>query len=602
MYRCYTEIDDDDVLSNFPVPATWAHIESFVPNVVQNRPRVEVWDADPSDAALAAQHRALIFYYWRRNRLKMELVPYVKGSLIWGTTIWKVRHTRQTAMRSTRKTSTLGELRLRFQEQVQGLPPGTLPRPIEFDEVETTIYDDPVLEPVDLDFFYPHPDMRDFESGERSGYWAIEERPTEWQEVEREMAAGNPSGYDEDVVRMVDQKMEDGNPFDRYSDSHKQHLRDRFKETFGPETVPQMDPQRREVTLFTQTFAGKKVTVIKEFPDLPPLRNSPNRYGKINFAKFTPIPDPANSFYGISLAEMMYSLNLELTTLHNSRMDHVLGAIHPMFSVIRGSGVNPHNIRWRPWGSYEVDDHTDILPVQLPEMKVAAYRESAEIDSWLQKVGASNPQMAFNDPRGGDSTATEASLNFRASGSRAGLMYHVLSYQPLERLGWLWVKCSEMFKTLPQVVRITGRQPQQRQDQNVQLGPSEVEPGVVRTDPHLLSKGFNAEPDLIIDVGQEEPETRQFRLQRSINALQTVGQIPLEAWANPIIQKLGVQMLQGTGDEFAHETVQQLVQGVSQQALETQLQERQAAAAASQAQTEGQQLSIDQGGSQGPRP
>lgn len=604
MYRCYTEIDDDDILSNFPVPATWAHIESFVPNIVANRPRIEVWDAEPNDAGLAAMHRALIFYYWRKNRLKLELVPYVKGGLIWGTTIWKVRHTRQTAMRSMRKpTPTLLELKMRFQEQVQGLPPGTLVRPVEFDEVETTIYDDPVLEPVDLDFFYPHPDMRDFESAERDGYGVIEERPTEWQEIEREMAAGNPSGYDPEVVKMIGKKLEEGgNPRDRFSDSHKQKLRDRFKETFGPEMVPQLDPQRREVTLFTQTFASKKVTIVKEFPDLPPLRNGSNRYGMINFAKFTPIPDPANGFYGISLGEMMYSLNLELTVMHNARMDHILGAIHPMFSVIRGSGVNPAAVRWRPWGHIEMDDHTDMQPIVLPEMKVAAYREIGEIDSWLQKIGQTNPGMGFQSPSGGDATATEASLNFRASGSRAGLMYHVLSYQPLERLGKLWIKCSEMFKSIPQVVRITGREQQPQGQEQPELGPAEIEPGVVRTDPETLSRGFSSEPDLIIDIGQEEPETRQFRLQRSINALQTVGQIPLEAWANPIIQKLGVQMLQGTGDEYAHETVQQLVQGVSQQALQAQLAEQQAKAQAAGAQTEGQQLSIDQGGSQGPRP
>jgi hypothetical protein len=349
------------------------------------------------------------------------------------------------------------------------------------------------------------------------------------------------------------------------------------------------------LTLLTQTFAGKKVTIVKEAPDLPPLRNRVNPYGMINFTKFTPIPDPAHNFYGISLAEMMFSLNLELTTLHNARMDHVLGAIHPMFSVIRGSGVNPHAIRWRPWGHYEVDDHTDIQPVVLPEMKVAAYREGAEIDAWLQKVGASNPQMAFNDPRAGDATATEASLNFRASGSRAGLMYHLLSYQPLERLGWLWVKCSEMYKSMPQVVRITGRQ-QGPQLQQQQLGPAEIEPGVVQVDPSALARGFNQEPDLIMDVGQEEPETRQFRLQRAINALQTAGQIPVEAYANPIIQRIAVQMLQGLGDEFAHETVSQLAQGVMVQ------QQRAQQIAQNQAQTEGQQLSRDQGGSQGPRP
>jgi hypothetical protein len=61
-YRSVIEIDDDDIRSNVSVPLIFSHIEAYLPRLVANKPRVEVWGRGPEDSRRAALHRAHIFY------------------------------------------------------------------------------------------------------------------------------------------------------------------------------------------------------------------------------------------------------------------------------------------------------------------------------------------------------------------------------------------------------------------------------------------------------------------------------------------------------------------------------------------------------------
>lgn len=592
-YRAYTEIDDDEIFSNFAVPAIWVHTESYVPRVVMNRPRIEVWENEPNDAALAAMHRALIYYNWRLLRMKFELVPYTKSALTYSTAIWKVRHLKRVSTRMFRQpVSQLEQLRLMLIEQERGVPFGSMPRPVDYLPRKVTSYDDPWLDPVDLDLFYPHPNSRDI----GDNYPVVEERVVALSDLVAE-AEANKDWYDREVVAEVEKRAREKNPLERYSGSHQTRLRERRLQTFGSERVPLLDQNTRQVTELTWTSPSQVISIIKEYPDLPPIVNKRNRIGEKNYVVFTPIPDPNRDFYGISLNEVLYSLQLESTTLHNARMDYFLGAIHPMFSVIRGSGLGPHSVRWGPWKMLEVDDHADLAPIQTPEIKGSIYREEQSIDRWMQAVGAPDPMVGLQNPAAARASATESQLIAQGSGAKAGLIYHIMSAQPLDRLGRLLIRINELFKTQEQRVRIVGRDmqpPVARQE----LRPGEVEPGVIGIDPNRLANGFQADPDLVVDVASEEPETRQFRLQRAIQAIQTAGQIPPEAWANPVIQRVGVQMLQGLGDEFAHETVQALAANVqSQQIVDQRTAE---GGRSSSVVTPGQQIAADQGAGEAP--
>ena len=84
-YRGYVEQRDDDIKSNLVIAAILAQVEAFLPRLVANRPKVEVWPRGPEDRVRAAQHRAKLDYDWDHMRMPIKTVNMVKGSLIFGT-------------------------------------------------------------------------------------------------------------------------------------------------------------------------------------------------------------------------------------------------------------------------------------------------------------------------------------------------------------------------------------------------------------------------------------------------------------------------------------------------------------------------------------
>ena len=105
MYRGFQELKDDEIMSDFHVPDTWAHIEAYVPRVAGARPRIEVWESEDNDADLARMHRGLLFYDWRKLKIPFWLIPFVKAALVFGTSAWRVRHRKEVGSKPVMQTS-----------------------------------------------------------------------------------------------------------------------------------------------------------------------------------------------------------------------------------------------------------------------------------------------------------------------------------------------------------------------------------------------------------------------------------------------------------------------------------------------------------------
>ena len=69
-YRAYVEIKDDDIRSNLVIASIFAQIEAYIPRLVANRPKIEVWPRGPEDRLRAAQHRAKLDYPAIRRRFQ----------------------------------------------------------------------------------------------------------------------------------------------------------------------------------------------------------------------------------------------------------------------------------------------------------------------------------------------------------------------------------------------------------------------------------------------------------------------------------------------------------------------------------------------------
>lgn len=513
-YRAYVSVDEDDVRSNLVIPLVHAHVEAYLPRLVVNRPKIEVWGRGPEDTIRAAQHRHLISYDWDAMTMPFKVVNFVKSAEIFGTAWFKVYHKREARTRIVKRPVEVPRM---FAGIIQ------LGTDFENREVEESVltWDDPQVDLLEVDQVYPDPDGYD----EESCRWIIHRYPVDLDTLDLAQKGDGSPLYDQGAINELKKLAKHGNP--EHMDMEDSVKKER-QETFGPEMQPNIDTHKRRFWLIEQWSDDKVVVVAEGFPDVKPLRNERNPYGIKPFCRFTPIPDP-NAIYGISVVEILFSLQLELSTLHNVRMDHIVQGAHQMHSILRTANLNPRQLRWRPGGSIYVNDHDDIKPVDTKPLEFAAYRESDDIRMWAQQAsGATDTFTGMRTSSSGD-TATEASILQQASASRAGLMFQILGMQSLNRLGKILMRINEAHISDERLVRIIGDDFAQTQ--------------FVKVTPEELASGSGMDLDAVVDIAETEPANKAFRRKEKIEAIQTIGAIYQDP-NHPVIQRLVAELLE----------------------------------------------------------
>jgi hypothetical protein len=564
-YRTYFETPDDGSMSELAVPLIFADVESYMPRLAASKPEIGVWPRSIGDESRAGKQRVLIDYWWETSRMGLSLIDYVKTAKIYGTAIWFIDYRKEVRNRMRRVAR---------QEQVSLLD-GLLPVPGQFREVQElqegpeVVWDGPRVYLMDPDEILPDPDGWDIDSCS----WLIHKKKTNLEDVLASLEAGEDI-YDEAAAREIIKWLKDANPEEKDAND----LRNERQTTFG-ETLVGIDPHKRVVTELVCWYDGKVVSIIKENPKLPPLQYRMNPLGRKPFVKFCPIPLP-KEFYGISLVEVLYSLAVELNILHGARLDNLLYAAHRMFKILRTSNLEAGELQFRPGGALYVDDMRDIEELQTGATNFGLYRETDEIRMWAQRGGGSTD--TFQGIEGGG-TATEANLLAQASGSRAGLMFRILTIGPLYDLGQLLILLNEIYMTEPQQVRVTG-------DKFSPLSFEEVRP-------EELINRTGLTLDLKIDVAATEPESRQLRLQRATAGIQTFGNLGMPM-THPFMERMLLEIGEGFGFENASDLIVDGREAIAQQqALE---QAQQAPEGPSRlAETEGELLAAEGGANEG---
>jgi len=123
--------------------------------------------------------------------------------------------------------------------------------------------------------------------------------------------------------------------------------------------------------------------------------------------------DDPDVLYGVGVCEMTASLQEEVTTLHNMRLDGTQLAMLKMFFARRGSGLA--NEELSPFKVLEMDDPmTDLRPVDFPDIAGSCLTGEMVAREYADKVtGASDYMAGFNDKTVG-SGATLGGTTFLA--------------------------------------------------------------------------------------------------------------------------------------------------------------------------------------------
>ena len=554
--------DMDSSISRLVIPLIFSDVEAIGPRLMEANPRIEVHGREPEDENRAALMRLVLFYFWDLMGMAMQLINFVKAAEIYGTAIWKVVY------KQTSETRLVREIDV-STTSLLGIPIG-IEKKIIHAARDVMTWDDPFVSLCEIDQVFPDPDGMDISSCS----YVIHRTVATLPQLEAAMKDGKPL-YKKAVLSKLKKRLRDqGNP--RSEGSNVETIVKEMKKDLGGEPELSPDLNKHEMHLLENWEDARVITVIEEFPDLDPIRNEYNDAGEKPFVKFTPIPVP-NEFYGISIPEVLFSMQVELSSLHSMNLDNLAYSIHQMWKILKTSGINPRNIRFRPGGHIWVKEMDDIQPLQSSFNNFPIQRITSEIGQWAQKAGITDTAKGIKSELSGR-TATEASLLAEASGSRISLMFQILGNQSLRPLGKKLVRLYELFMSEEKSVRIGGEQ----------FGDVS---SFIKVSPEDLLSGSGVDLDVTIDVAQTDPMTRQFRLLRAKDMLQSLSALKLPP-NHPAVEYMLAEMLRGYG----HPRPEQLMQSPKAQLL--------GAAGAAQGQPQGgdnisqifEQLAADQGG------
>lgn len=501
LYRSYVAAPDWPFETALFIPLIFSTIESFLPRMVAQRPRLVVEARNDEDMPTANVHRQLLEYQWDFLGMNIKLLELVKNALIQGTAWGKVSWATKTRTRSFRQ---------RTEDEFGN------PVTIE-GEQELVVYDDPVVDIPDLEDIYPDPDGRDVDSCR----FIIHRMKMQWHELDE---AANPVsegglGWDREAVNKLK---------DIRHKLAKEEL-DRQKRNRREFTTGQSTPDKAGAHFWEfdvlEYWEDDRLAVVVLEPEII-LFNGVNPYwhGKKPFIRLVDNVLP-NELYGVGEAEILESLNLELNTMHNMRLENVKRDVMQMYLVNVNSPAWGMNLKFKPQGIIPVNDPNDVTPLFHPGQKAASYREEDMLRLWAQLTsGATDPFQGISSDIGNE-TATGATILSQAASSRVGLKFQILTEMALRPLGELLLSLNEQFIEQDRVLTITGPEGVQR----VPLTPAAIATG-------------GAQLDVRIDVGATDPVNKELRLQRSIQGLQVLGQVFGDP-NHPAIQTLVARIL-----------------------------------------------------------
>jgi hypothetical protein len=142
---------------------------------------------------------------------------------------------------------------------------------------------------------------------------------------------------------------------------------------------------------------GKKIIQNKENP----LFSMEKPFDRV---MWHPMP---NEFWGKSLADAVESLQLELNTTRNQRIDNVSLVLNKLFKYKKGSDLDPNQIISKPGHAIPVDDMNDLDTFDIPDITSSAYQEEGIIKQDIQYITFVNDYaMGRTTPGTKDETAT----------------------------------------------------------------------------------------------------------------------------------------------------------------------------------------------------
>lgn len=400
MYRAYTdEADLREDGSNLFIPYIFNIVENAFPKIVKSlfsvRPYIPFMpvNANDPDSSRKAKNMTKLVEWELDNKMKGRLVynDILRSACMYGTAISK-----QTWKLEERPVVKRAEISGYQTDPETGLTVAvTNMQPVETTEIT---YDAPFMQNIELQDFFFDPYGTDIDNCEYviHRYWLPMHKIIQMSE----------SGQLDVDVKTIKEKL---TPKGRTGEQGREY------DKSSAINMGQKPNRSNEVEVLEYWTNDLKCIVLNK--SLVALV-TPNPYWhrRKPFSKWECVP-VSGEFYGIGIIEMCRQLQVELNTTRNQRIDNVSFALNRMYTILRTANIDTTQLRSRPNGFIEVDDHDDIREMQTTEVKSSSYTEETVIKNDMD-VTSGVYNYTRGEPADRRETATTASILAQAGNDR----------------------------------------------------------------------------------------------------------------------------------------------------------------------------------------
>ena len=397
MYRAYTlEEDKREDGSNLFIPYIFNIVENAFPKITKSLfsvrpylPYMPVNKKDP-EAARKANNMTSLVEWELDNKMRGRIVynEILRNTCMYGCGIskqtWKLEE------RTVVKRVDVTEMQT---DEESGLTVSvTSKRP---DEVVETVYDAPIMTNVPLEDFFFDPYATDIDNAA----YCIHRYYLPMHTVLDMCNKAQLTISVADLKSKIESGTSTSNEYDK-------------SQNIGLSAKP---TRKNEIEVWEYWTNDIKCLVLNR-SIVGLVVNNPYWHRRKPFSKWECVP-VSGEFYGIGIVEMCMQLQMELNTTRNQRIDNVSYALNRMYTILRTANIDTTQLKSRPNGFIEVDDHNDLQEISVHEVKDSGFAEETIIKNDMD-VTSGVYNYTRGEPADRRETATTASILSQAGNDR----------------------------------------------------------------------------------------------------------------------------------------------------------------------------------------
>lgn len=443
LYRTF--IDKNNYPHNARVfdPRVFRIIETITPRMVANEPTGSFYPVEGGDVATTNILNALIKYDWRRADMFPKLVMFVKSMLIFGTAFGRTYYDYRTAQRTRMVPKTINGK--------------TVWTPKNNEQVETTEFDGPNFEPLNIYDCFPDPNATSMSNMR----WFIYRSFKTLKELENENET-KPNYYknlDKLKAAMANED-EDGDE-EGSAQTRPDYIqyREHRRTMLSTQELIGQDDSNPDLVILRKFSRDRWVDVVAGYNIVIRDIENPYFHGEIPIVCGVDYPYPGD-LYGMGEIEPVDRIQRAINAVLNQRLDNVQLTLRNMWKVKKGAGVDLHTLVSSPGNVITTDDMNAIEAVSVPDVTGPTFVQTMTYLTSAMQNGSGVTDYTVgvgNNTTVGNDTATGTRLIQQEANAQFKLKIQLFNHMVIQPIANQWKDLRIQYTTEEQKLRIIGK-------------------------------------------------------------------------------------------------------------------------------------------------